>query len=439
VIRLVLVLILGFAAIARAQAPSTTTTTRPAPPLRILFIGDEYTTANGGIPAAVQALAATRARPMECAASTASGKTLVWQWESGAGRRRVTTGKWDYVVLQPSPVESTADALKLLDVIGSFAGEARKAGAKTLVLDPTIDLVPSKAQRALAQGLERLHEQSAARVVPVGAAVRIALAEDPSLRLRGDAGGPLPRAATYLAACAVYAMLFDDAVEGLASTVTTAPGRTLAVVPAQAKVIQNAVDLETTPWLPPTTGPAFGAAEERIVFIVDATGTMLGLKFKIVQEHLRQAVARLTPEQRFNIVYFRGGDSENEWRVPFALHLRPADAGSVREAQQFIDRTTVVGRGTNPLPALQLAFGLRPDVIYFISDGEFNNVVGYEQVIAAVRKLNARRRTRLNVIQILADDAQGRETLETLAREHGGRVSTLTDKGLDPATRPTVP
>ena len=434
--RIVLVVMLGIAGVANAQ-PATTT--RPARPLRVLFIGDEYTSANGGIHAAVRALAAARARPLECVASTASGKTLVWHWESGAGRRRVSAGKWDYVVLQPSPVESTADALKLLDVIGSFAGEARKAGAETLVLDTAIEFEQSKAQRALTDGLGRLSEKSSARVIPAGVAARLALAEDPSLQLRGEAGRPLPPAITYLAACAVYGVLFDDRVEGLPSTVTTAPGRTLAVVPAQAKVIQSAVDVETTPWLPPTTGPAFGNAEERVVFVVDATGTMLGLKFNIAQEHVRQAVARLTPAQRFNIVYFRGGDEPVDWSVPLGLQLRAADPKGVREALAFIDRTDVVGKGTNPLPALQLAFGLRPDVIYFVSDGEFNNVVGYEQVIGAVRKLNARRRTRFNVMQIRADDAQARAALATLARENGGQVSTLTEKLVDPATRPAVP
>src|SRR5688572_20791469 len=116
--RWVVLLLCMTATVGRAQ------TTAKAPsaisqPLRILFIGNEYTSANGGLNAVLQAMAKSRGHAAECVASTASGKSLQWHWESGGARQLITKGKWDYVVLQPSAVESTAEAIKLLNLITS--------------------------------------------------------------------------------------------------------------------------------------------------------------------------------------------------------------------------------------------------------------------------------------------------------------------------------
>jgi hypothetical protein len=433
-------LLTAFAHVEPATGQATrSSATRPSRPLRILFIGNEYTSANGGLHSVLQAMAKSRGHALECVASTASGKTLQWHWESGPARTLIARKGWDYVVLQVDSGEATAQALKLLDIVRSFDAEVRKAGAGTILLSPASEFAQSRAEQALAQGVERFAEKSDTRVAPVGTAARTAIVDKPGLKLRAAGDGRLPPAGTYLAACVLHVMLFDESAENLPASVTTTSGTKLTIPPDDAKVIQRAADVEATPWLPPATGPAYGEAEDNVVFVVDATGTMLGLRYKLAQEYVRQAVARLTPQQRFNVVFFRGGDTEDEWRAPLALGLLQADVENVRKAHAFIDDMTVIGKGTNPLPSLRLAFGLRPDVIYWLSDGEFNNVVSYEQVIAEVRKLNARRRTRLNTIGISCDDPQAKATLETLAHEHGGTFVKLTDKGVESTSRPAVP
>ena len=83
-------------------------------------------------------------------------------------------------------------------------------------------------------------------------------------------------------------------------------------------------------------------------------------------------------------VYFvvnAGGDSDAEWAQPFTRVLIRASEGNRTKAIEFLERVKVVGGGTNPMPALRFAFRQKPELIYFLTDGEFNNIVSYEHVI----------------------------------------------------------
>jgi len=169
----------------------------------------------------------------------------------------------------------------------------------------------------------------------------------------------------------------------------------------------------------------------RVVYVCDATGTMLGLKFKLLQKQLYKAIDILKPIQGFNVVFFKGGDSNAEWSNPFAEELVVANPQNKQRVRQFIDQFQVVGKGTNPLPALQAAFAQKPQLVYFLTDGEFNNVVGYEQVLAEVRKLNADKTVKVNTIAFMSDDPKAEEALQKMARENGGRFVKVSDRDLE--------
>jgi hypothetical protein len=169
----------------------------------------------------------------------------------------------------------------------------------------------------------------------------------------------------------------------------------------------------------------------RVVYVCDATGTMLGLKFKLLQKQLYKAIDILKPIQGFNVVFFKGGDSDAEWSNPFAEELVVANPQNKQRVRQFIDQFQVVGKGTNPLPALRLAFQQKPQLVYFLTDGEFNNVVGYEQVLAEVRKLNADKSVKVNTIAFMSDDAKAEQALQQMARENGGRFVKVSDRDLE--------
>jgi hypothetical protein len=104
-----------------------------------------------------------------------------------------------------------------------------------------------------------------------------------------------------------------------------------------------------------------GNAKE-VVYICDATGTMLGLKFELLRQQLAKAVGDLKPIQKFNVIFFKGGnDTDNVWAVPLdKTKLQPATPGNKQKAFKFVKETSVLGNGTNPIPALKMAFEQKP-------------------------------------------------------------------------------
>jgi hypothetical protein len=169
----------------------------------------------------------------------------------------------------------------------------------------------------------------------------------------------------------------------------------------------------------------------RIVYVCDGTGTMIGLKFKLLQKQLYKAIDILKPTQGFNVIFFRGGDTDAEWNQPYARELIVAKPDNKQKAREFIGNFEVVGKGTNPLPALRTAFAQKPQLVYFLSDGEFNNYVGYEQVLAEVRRLNADKGVKINTIAFLSEDLKAEQALEQMARENGGKFVKVTDRDLE--------
>jgi hypothetical protein len=169
----------------------------------------------------------------------------------------------------------------------------------------------------------------------------------------------------------------------------------------------------------------------RVVYICDATGTMLGLKFELLKKQLFKAIDVLKPIQGFNVIFFKGGDSDKDWANPFSKELEVARPATKQRATQFIETFQVLGKGTNPLPALRMAFTQKPQLVYFLTDGQFDNVVSYEQVLAEVRRLNADKSVKVNTIAFMSEDEKAEEALEKMAKENGGTFRKVTEKDLD--------
>jgi hypothetical protein len=169
----------------------------------------------------------------------------------------------------------------------------------------------------------------------------------------------------------------------------------------------------------------------RIVYICDATGTMIGLKYKLLQKQLYKAIDILKPTQGFNVIFFRGGDADADWNQPLAKELIVAKPDNKQKARKFIETFEVVGKGTNPLPALRTAFAQKPQLVYFLTDGQFDNVVSYDQVLAEVRRLNADKSVKINTIAFMSEDAKAEEALQTMARENGGKFVKVSDRDLE--------
>lgn len=122
--------------------------------------------------------------------------------------------------------------------------------------------------------------------------------------------------------------------------------------------------------LPPDSGPQ-APPQRDITFIIDTSGSMYGDSIEQAKAALSQAVSRLTPTDRFNIIGFSDR--------PTALYRRlmPADQLQQNQARRWISHLQADG-GTEMLPALQRAMhtaddGKRIRQIVLLTDGAIGN------------------------------------------------------------------
>jgi hypothetical protein len=105
-------------------------------------------------------------------------------------------------------------------------------------------------------------------------------------------------------------------------------------------------------------------------FVVDCSSSMDGAKFEAVRAELAKSIAQLKDDQLFFVVFFNdqvfpmSGNSQQP-------RLVAADHKNRQVILSFLRSATSSG-GTNPEPALQFMTGLRPDVLYLLTDGGFN-------------------------------------------------------------------
>ena len=90
------------------------------------------------------------------------------------------------------------------------------------------------------------------------------------------------------------------------------------------------------------------------------------------------------------------------------------------------DSASVQAAGsTNPLSAIKRAFAVKPDMIYFLSDGVIPMAA---EVLNLLDRLNPDRKVRVYTIAYV--DRHGAELLETIARGHRGEIKYVSEHEL---------
>ncbi len=179
--------------------------------MRILFIGNSYTTRNQ-LPCLLVDLAAVAERPtrVDFATIFAGGASLRRHWNAGIAQKTMATSTWDYVVLQEQSTLPVKNALRYHENVRLFAAEIAKHGAKiALYLTWSRQEAPQN-QNQITRAVEDIAAEVGARVVPVGPAWHAAMRKDPSLVLYEDDGSHPTAAGSYLAACVFLVSLFDQ-------------------------------------------------------------------------------------------------------------------------------------------------------------------------------------------------------------------------------------
>ena len=126
-----------------------------------------------------------------------------------------------------------------------------------------------------------------------------------------------------------------------------------------------------------------------VAFVIDASKSMSGLRFQRAKLELVNALGKLKPEQRFFVVFYT-----NETYPMFfpdnTIELIEASQRNLGRVFHWIEQSQVQG-GTQPQVAIAMTLKLKPDVVFFLSDGdipfETQGVVKYNNGGSAVHTI----------------------------------------------------
>ena len=216
------------------------------------------------------------------------------------------------------------------------------------------------------------------------------------------------------AADARQALLKTDSKAGFAASMATAaPAMPFAVGSASATPRGFGPTTNggpTAPWGPPVNGggggaflniPICGANANDVVFLCDASGSMVSVFGQLKQE-LKRSISQMSVDEngamKFNVIFFSDG-------VPTALfadgpHI--ATPAAKAAATAFIDDQISAG-GTNPTPAIRLAMAQHADLVFVLTDG-FDQVADLNGVVAEFARGNPAGRTHVNCIYLQSGD-----------------------------------
>ena len=176
------------------------------------------------------------------------------------------------------------------------------------------------------------------------------------------------------------------------------------------------------------TGEFFGvspSAPDTIAFVIDRSGSMTDT-IVYVKHALKKSISRLKPNQKFYVVFFSSGP-------PVAMPAGkavPATETNKQNAYEFIDNIVPIGQN-DPDEALQVAFGVSPDVIYLLTDGEFDR-----KIVGRIDKLNSGRGDRKVVVNTVCFIySNGEKLLKEIAKRNGGTYKYVGQEELESMER----
>lgn len=160
------------------------------------------------------------------------------------------------------------------------------------------------------------------------------------------------------------------------------------------------------------------AQGRRFAYICDISGSMEAgvggdaqtTRLTVLKQELERSIRSLPGRSHFAVVLFSGQaeflGKRREW-------VNASDAG--KQWARRVIATLTTGGDTQPLPAFEQVFRLRPrpDAIYFMTDGEFS-----ESVVTEILKLNATDRIPVHCITLIS--TEGQSLMQRIAELTGG-------------------
>lgn len=198
-------ILIGLTPASRSIAQSSASTV----PRKILFIGDSFTYAQGGIYTHFEKLAATATPPVAVTTdkAVAGGAFLKRLWEMQDPVKAIHTGAFDVVVLQDDIPETNVDYFR--QYARMFVEEVRKSKARpVLFMAWAYQRLGWISMQEIAEAHRQLARELNVDVAPVGLAWQQASKQRPDLDMY-EADREHPSVfGMYLATCVIYATIY---------------------------------------------------------------------------------------------------------------------------------------------------------------------------------------------------------------------------------------
>jgi hypothetical protein len=182
--------------------------------MNVLFIGNSFTQRNN-LPGLIAKMADTRGHELRHTLISAGGASLRQHWNAGKAPRAIESGGYDRVVLQEQSTLPIKNAARFAENVRLFDPAIKAAGSQTVLYLTWARAHAPESQQALTDAYTSIGAELGATVVPAGEAWRRFLAKhrEPVLHDKDQSHPAL--AGSYLAACAFYAVLFEDNPVGI--------------------------------------------------------------------------------------------------------------------------------------------------------------------------------------------------------------------------------
>lgn len=154
-----------------------------------------------------------------------------------------------------------------------------------------------------------------------------------------------------------------------------------------------------------------GGYGQSFVYVVDCSGSMRESgKFERAVYELLRSIEQLTSDQQYFIIFY------NHQAYPLETPgMVLATPKRFEETRDWVSHAQPQG-GTVPLPAVLAALQLKPDAIFFLSDGLFD-----PQTSRVIRAHNRSKKSRIPIHTIAFVNREAEGLMRTIARNSGGK------------------
>lgn len=223
-------------------------------------------------------------------------------------------------------------------------------------------------------------------------------ATTPSTAATTDVPSPVPREADAVAnALTSMPAVEMPSVIGIGSP---KPGASPAIsVPVPGSVMQDGGVMAPSRGGGPGEVSFMGikSTAEKIVFVIDSSSSMGDDNaIAFAKSQLTRSIYRLDKSQQFQVIDFNNIPHFMKLHGTRKFSLYRADEHNKQLAVRHVS-TIQATKGTDTMAAISRAFVLKPDVIYFLTDGDEDLTGANVDVI--VTDLNAARRTAIHCIK----------------------------------------